>query len=279
MCDESISLFGHTVAVHVVSAPTNQYVSINGTLLLSCNVTGSEPISYQWFKDGEQLQDGGRVSGSNSSRLEVKPVEGNDFGNYQCNASNDVNHALSAVAQVEGMSHVYFMHTLCHCSHQCDMHICYVYSPPTISISFPATPPPLPLTFFYPSPLSFFSLSTPRLLYMIVAPLIVNILVTPSIGVPRGAAINLTCQAVGGPIRNVTWTTPAGPRTGSVISVNSVTADDAGIYRCEVVSEAGTTSGSIFIIGEGIKQWRYTEGVEVYVYIVAKDSSEADPQI
>ena len=94
-----------------------------------------------------------------------------------------------------------------------------------------------------------------------------NILASPSIGVPRGAAINLTCVAVGGPILNVTWTTPAGPRTGSVISVNSVTADDAGIYRCEVVSEAGTTSGFISIIGEGIEQWRYigSGGIRMYI--------------
>lgn len=80
-----------------------------------------------------------------------------------------------------------------------------------------------------------------------------NILASPSIGVPQGATITLTCEVAGGPILNVTWTTPAGPRTGPIISVDSVTADDAGVYRCEVVSEAGTTSSSIAIIGKWIK--------------------------
>ena len=51
----------------------------------------------------------------------------------------------------------------------------------------------------------------------------------------------------------VTWTTPTGPRAGSVISVDNVTADNAGEYRCEVTqAEAGTTSDSITIRGESI---------------------------
>ena len=48
----------------------------------------------------------------------------------------------------------------------------------------------------------------------------------------------------------MTWTTPTGPRVGSVISVDSVTADDAGDYRCEVTSEAGTANDSITIRGK-----------------------------
>ena len=80
----------------------DQFVSVNGTLLLTCNASGSEPISYQWLKDGRQLQDDGRVSGSNASVLVVDPVEGEDFGGYWCNVSNDVNQVLSDVAIVAG---------------------------------------------------------------------------------------------------------------------------------------------------------------------------------
>ena len=80
----------------------DQFVRVNGTLRLTCNVSGSEPISYQWLKDGRQLQDDGRVSGSNASVLVVDPVEGNDFGGYQCNVSNDVDQVLSDVAMVAG---------------------------------------------------------------------------------------------------------------------------------------------------------------------------------
>ena len=90
------------VRVAMVDQPEDQSVSVNGTLRLTCNVSGSEPISYQWSKDGRQLQDDGRVSGSNASVLVVDPVEGDDFGGYRCNASNDVDQVLSEVAVVAG---------------------------------------------------------------------------------------------------------------------------------------------------------------------------------
>ena len=80
----------------------DQFVNISDTLRLVCNVSGSEPISYQWLKNGEQLQDDGRVSGSNASVLMVDPVEGGDFGGYRCNASNDVDQVQSDVAMVAG---------------------------------------------------------------------------------------------------------------------------------------------------------------------------------
>ena len=105
ICDIVVCI-AHSIAVGVrvamVDQPMDQFVSINGTLRLTCNVSGSEPISYQWLKDGQQLQDDGRVSGSNDSVLVVDPVEGDDFGGYRCNASNDVNQVLSDVAVVAG---------------------------------------------------------------------------------------------------------------------------------------------------------------------------------
>ena len=90
------------VGVRVVDQPDDQLVSVGDIMLLTCNVSGSEPISYQWLKDGELLQDDGRVSGSNASVLVVDPVEGDNFGGYRCNASNDVDQVLSEVAVVAG---------------------------------------------------------------------------------------------------------------------------------------------------------------------------------
>ena len=98
----SVPLLCCAVGVSVVDQPEDQFVSVNDTLRLTCNVSGSEPISYQWLKDGELLQDDGRISGSNDSVLVVDPVEGNDSGGYQCNASNDVDQVQSEVAMVAG---------------------------------------------------------------------------------------------------------------------------------------------------------------------------------
>ena len=81
----------------------DQSVNVNDTLLLTCMVSGSEPISYQWLKDGVPLQDNRRMSViNNNSILMLEPVEGNDFGWYQCNASNDVDQVLSKEAMVAG---------------------------------------------------------------------------------------------------------------------------------------------------------------------------------
>ena len=90
---------------------------------------------------------------------------------------------------------------------------------------------------------------------VITVPVILAITAIPSTGVSQGMPLNLTCEAVGEPTLGVTWTTPTGPRMGPVISVDSVTADDAGEYRCEVIPESSAANSSITISGE-----RVTEG-------------------
>ena len=97
-----LSLLYRAVGLRVVIQPMDQFVSSGETVRLVCNISGSEPISYQWLKDGEQLQDGGPVNGSSTSVLMVKPVLHKNFGEYQCNASNDMDQVLSEVAVVIG---------------------------------------------------------------------------------------------------------------------------------------------------------------------------------
>ena len=97
-----LSLLYRAVGLNVVIQPMDQFVSMGETLRLVCNVSGSEPISYQWLKDGEQLQDDVAVNGSSTSVLMVEPVLSEDFGEYQCNASNDMDQVLSEVAVVTG---------------------------------------------------------------------------------------------------------------------------------------------------------------------------------
>ena len=83
------------VNVRVEVQPIDQFVSAGEVVRLTCNASGSEPISYQWLKDGQSL------TGSNDSVL-MFPVSFNTFGEYQCNASNEVNQVLSEVAVVHG---------------------------------------------------------------------------------------------------------------------------------------------------------------------------------
>ena len=87
---------------------------------------------------------------------------------------------------------------------------------------------------------------------MLVIPKIQNLTASPSTGVPQGSPLNLTCEAVGGPTLNVTWTTPTEPGVGRVISIDSVTPHDAGEYTCKVTTETRTTNDSITIRGESV---------------------------
>ena len=114
------------------------------------------------------------------------------------------------------------------------------------------------LLFSSPQTLSRFINNSP----IVVAPVIVNFTASPFPGVSQGMPLNLTCEAVGGPTLNVTWTTPTVQRVGSVISVDSVTGDDAGGYRCEVTSEAGTANDSITVRGVcgGGEEWELCKG-------------------
>ena len=83
------------VNVRLEVQPIDRFVSVGEVVRLTCNASGSEPISYQWLKDGQSL------TGSNDSVL-MFPVSFNTFGEYQCNASNEINQVLSEVAVVHG---------------------------------------------------------------------------------------------------------------------------------------------------------------------------------
>ena len=67
------------------------------SLTLNCNVTGSEPITYQWFKDGSEL------AGEIEDMLEFMFVTFSDFGTYHCVVNNSVNTIQSREAVVTGL--------------------------------------------------------------------------------------------------------------------------------------------------------------------------------
>ena len=57
-----------------------------------------QPLSYQWFKNGSGLSDGGNVSGSASSLLALTNVFVNDPGRYLVVVTNNFGGATSSVA-------------------------------------------------------------------------------------------------------------------------------------------------------------------------------------
>ena len=76
--------------------PSNQTATNGSSVMFACFVGGSDPISFQWFKDGTELQ------GENNSSFELNPVLYNDYGVYQCVVNNSVNIIQSRGAMLTG---------------------------------------------------------------------------------------------------------------------------------------------------------------------------------
>jgi hypothetical protein len=68
--------------------PASLLVYAGGTVVYAPVVTGTEPITYQWKKNGVNLINGGRISGATSRVLNIASSRGSDGGQYQLFASN-----------------------------------------------------------------------------------------------------------------------------------------------------------------------------------------------
>src|SRR6266481_4145485 len=79
----SNSLF-HAVAIilgpSIIQQPTSKSVSAGSSVALSVVAAGVGSLSFQWWKGGTNLIDGGRVSGSSTANLIVSGVGVVDAG-------------------------------------------------------------------------------------------------------------------------------------------------------------------------------------------------------
>uniref|UniRef100_A0A8C9EWI3 Ig-like domain-containing protein n=1 Tax=Pavo cristatus TaxID=9049 RepID=A0A8C9EWI3_PAVCR len=82
--------------------------SIKGSFVhLECIVSGSHPISIQWYKDGQEITASEKHKYSfhdNTAFLEINKLEGTDSGSYTCEATNKAgsNQCSGAVLTVQG---------------------------------------------------------------------------------------------------------------------------------------------------------------------------------
>ncbi len=73
----------------VTHQPVPQSVVAGDTATFTVVTTGTEPVSYQWRKDGVDLVDGGDVAGASAATLTISPVGGADAGQYEVAVSNE----------------------------------------------------------------------------------------------------------------------------------------------------------------------------------------------
>lgn len=84
--------------------PTSQPVSLTNnattTAVFSITAYGGLPLSYQWLKNGTNLNDGGTVSGARTTTVTLANVLGADAGGYSVVLSNATGSVTSQVASL-----------------------------------------------------------------------------------------------------------------------------------------------------------------------------------
>ena len=105
MISSFLSYIIHTSLLCVVDPPqvtvhpadqTN--VAPGSDVTFSVTATGTAPLSYQWQKDGVNLNDGGSISGASTSTLTITGVTESNEGGYRCVVTNSAGTATSNTA-------------------------------------------------------------------------------------------------------------------------------------------------------------------------------------
>ena len=82
----------------ITTQPTNLSLSPGATAVFNVAAIGSQPLNYQWRKNGANLSDGGNIAGSQGTVLTVNNVTEADNGAYSVLVSNPITSALSSSA-------------------------------------------------------------------------------------------------------------------------------------------------------------------------------------
>lgn len=75
-------------AARIVTPPQSQSVAFNGSASFTVGVSGTEPISYQWYNNGNALANGSNVSGANTPRLSLVNLQLFNAGSIRVDINN-----------------------------------------------------------------------------------------------------------------------------------------------------------------------------------------------
>ncbi|MBI4326678.1 MAG: immunoglobulin domain-containing protein, partial [Chloroflexi bacterium] len=84
----------------LLQEPVDQSAPLGGSATFQVSAAGTEPLHYQWRKDGQDLVDGGRISGATASALTIYPVEATDQGAYSVVVTNAAGSVTSQPARL-----------------------------------------------------------------------------------------------------------------------------------------------------------------------------------
>ena len=84
----------------IIVQPASQSVAIGAVASFNVLASGTEPLSYQWRKDGTNLSNGGNISGVTTPTLQIVSVGTNDVGSFNVAVSSPYGAATSAAASL-----------------------------------------------------------------------------------------------------------------------------------------------------------------------------------
>jgi uncharacterized repeat protein (TIGR03803 family) len=82
----------------IVTQPMGQNVLPGQAVTLNVGAVGSQPLAYQWLRNGVNLTDGGNVQGSATATLNIGNIAQSNAGTYSVIVSNSLGSAISAGA-------------------------------------------------------------------------------------------------------------------------------------------------------------------------------------
>jgi len=82
----------------IVNSPQSQSVVLGNNAVFTLTAIGDEPFTYQWWKNGIALSNGGNLSGADAATLTVSNVALPDAGGYQVVIANTLGSATSSIA-------------------------------------------------------------------------------------------------------------------------------------------------------------------------------------
>lgn len=84
----------------VIAQPASRTNAAGSTATFSVYAGGTQPLHYQWRKDGVALTDTGNIAGATSATLTLSGLLEADEGKYSVVVTNALGSVISAVAQL-----------------------------------------------------------------------------------------------------------------------------------------------------------------------------------
>lgn len=73
----------------ITQQPSLGSATAGQTITLAASVSGAAPLTYLWLRDGEPIQDGGHISGANTTTLTLAGIDVSDSGSYELSVQNE----------------------------------------------------------------------------------------------------------------------------------------------------------------------------------------------